>query len=121
MITKLSKPLSALLAAAALAIAAAGCVSNKAISGIHPHSLKVVDAVTKLPVSGAHVTLSAPGMIMGHTTDQRGVVDIGAYGFYSMPKPEQVEVTMQGYDRVSFRLTNGLPHTVELTPAQSHN
>lgn len=113
------KLLGALLAVAILAIAAAGCLSNKTTSGIIPHQLKVVDAVTKLPVAGADVKLTAPGMMMGNRTDERGMVDVGAYAFYSVPKPEEIEITMQGYDRVSFRLTNGLPHTVEIMPVQS--
>jgi hypothetical protein len=109
---------AALLAVATLSIAAGGCLSNKTTSGITPHKLKVVDAVTKLPVAGADVKLSAPGMTMGNRTDERGIIDIGAYGFYSIPRPEEVEVVMQGYNRVSFRLTNGLPHTLEITPVQ---
>ncbi len=119
MITMNRQHLGALLAAVSLAVVAAGCVSNQTTSGIVPHRLKVVDAVTKLPVAGADVKLSGPGMTMGHRTDERGAIDIGAYGFYSTPKPEEIEITKQGYNPVSFRLTNGLPHTVEITPVQT--
>ncbi len=108
-----------LVAVATLVVAVAGCLSDKTTSGIVPHKLRVVDAGTKLPVVGAEVKLSAPGMTMGHRTDEHGVIDVGAYAFYSIPKPEEIEITLHGYNRVSFRLTNGLPHTVEITPLQS--
>ncbi len=115
MTTKRLKPL---LAAAMVALAATGCLSSRTTPETTAHALKVVDAVTKLPVAGAHVKLSAPGMTMVNRTDERGTVDFGALAFHSRPKPEEVEVTMQGYNRVWFRLTNGLPHTVEITPGQ---
>ena len=56
---------------------------------------------------------------MGQKTDERGFMRFGSYGFYSLPKPDTIEVTKQGYNRVSFRLTNGLPQRIELTPVQS--
>jgi len=113
------KHLGAFLALATLAIAAAGCLSDKTTSGTTPHVLKVVDAVTKLPVAGADVKLFGPGLTSGFRTDERGVIDPGAYAFQTTPKPEEIEVTMHGYNRVSFRLTNALPQTVEITPVQS--
>jgi hypothetical protein len=109
------KHLSAILAATAIAIAAAGCRSDKTTSGATPHILRVVDAVTKLPVAGADVKLLGPGLISAYRTDERGMIDAGSLAFHSTPKPEQIEITMQGYNRVSFRLTNGLPPTVEIT------
>jgi hypothetical protein len=112
------KHLSTLLVAATLAIGVAGCASNKPASEI-PHTLKVVDAVTKLPVAGANVKLTAPGMTMVHRTDTHGMIDVGTLTFQSKPKPEHIEVTNQDYNPVSFRLTNGLPPTVEITPLQS--
>ncbi len=111
-----TKQSGTLFAIAILAIEMAGCLSNNTISGIVPHRLKVVDAVTKLPVAGADVKLTAPGMLIGNTTDERGAIDVGAYAFYSMPKPEEIEITRSGYNRVAFKLTNGLPATVEITP-----
>ena len=107
------------IALAALTIAAAGCVSDKTNSGVTPHTLRVIDAVTKLPVVGAEVKLSAPGMTMINRTDERGMIDAGSLAFASRPKPENMEITRQGYNRVLMQLTNGLPPTVELTPVQS--
>ncbi len=112
------KQLGALFTAAALVIGTAGCLSNKTAPPAANHTLKVVDALTKLPVAGAEVRLSAPGMTMTHRTDERGMIDVGALAFCSRPRPEEAEVSMQGYNRVSFRLTNGLPPTVEITPVQ---
>ncbi|MGH7869384.1 MAG: hypothetical protein ACREP9_17535 [Candidatus Dormibacteraceae bacterium] len=117
--TKPRKHLYALLAAATVAIAPAGCVSTETTSEAVPHNLTVIDAVTKLPVAGAVLKLSAPGMTMANRTDERGMIDFGALAFRSRPKPEGIEITMQGYGRVSFLLTNGLPRIVEMTRVQS--
>ena len=56
---------------------------------------------------------------MGQATNERGLIQLGAYG-YTGPKMETMEITMQGYDSVSIRLTNGLPNQVEMTSIQSH-
>lgn len=108
-----------LLAVATLAIAATGCLSNKTTSETAPHVLKVVDAVTKLPVPGAIVKLTAPGMTMANRTDERGMIDVGAGAFSIRPKPEELEITMQGYHRIAFPLTNGLPPIVEISRVQN--
>ncbi len=98
---------------------AAGCYSAKTTAGITPHKIKVVDGSTQHPVAGATVQLSGSGCSMGQKTDAQGLVRVGSCGFYSLPKPDTIEVAMPGYNRVSFRLTNGLPQRIELTPGGS--
>ncbi|HTL57203.1 MAG TPA: hypothetical protein VL361_16085 [Candidatus Limnocylindrales bacterium] len=109
------KRIGVLLALAAAGILAAGC-SSTTISGVVPHKIKVIDAPTQRPIPGAQVMLYGSGCSMGQGTDQEGLMRVGAYVFYSLPKPEEIEVTKQGYNRVLFRLTNGLPNRIEMTP-----
>jgi hypothetical protein len=111
------KRISPLWALAGVGILAAGC-SSTTTSGVVPHKIKVIDASTQRPVAGAHVMMYGPGCSMGQNTDERGVMRVGAYVFYSVPKMEEIEVTKQGYNRVFFRMTNGLPDKVEMTPVQ---
>ncbi len=100
-------------------VGTAGCYSAKTTAGIAPHKIKVVDGSTQHPITGATVQLSGSGSSLGQKTDEQGLVRLGSDGFYSLPKSDTLEVTMQGYNRVAFRLTNGLPHRIELTPVES--
>lgn len=109
------KLISLLLALAGFGTLAAGCSSTQT-SGVVPHKIKVIDASTQRPVAGAHIMMYGPSGSMGQTTDDLGVMRVGAYVFYSMPKMEEIEVTKPGYDRVFFRMTNGLPDNIEMTP-----
>lgn len=113
------KHVNALLILAAVGMGAAGCYSTKTTAGVTPYKIQVVDGSTQHPLAGATVQLSGSGCSLGQKTDERGFMRFGSYGFYSLPKPDTIEVTMQGYDRVSFCLTNGPPHRIELTPVQS--
>ncbi len=115
----IKKHISALLISTVVGMAAAGCYSTKTTAGITPHKIKVVNGATQNPIAGATVQLSGAGCTVGQKTDEHGLVRLGSYGFYSLPKPDMIEITMQGYDRVSFRLTNGLPHRIELMPIES--
>jgi hypothetical protein len=112
--------IAVLLAIAAVGMLAIGCYSPHTTTMLWPHKIKVVDSLTKRPIVGAHVELSGSGKCMGQATDELGVIRFGSYGLYTGPKMETMEVTMQGYDNLSLRLTNGLPDQVEMTSVQSH-
>ena len=112
--------IAVLLAVAAIGSTAVGCYSAKTTTLIGPHSIKVVDSVTKRPIVYANVELSGSGSSMGEVTDERGVIRYGAYGLYNGPKMEIIEVSAPGYEPISSRLTNGVPKQVEITPIQSH-
>jgi hypothetical protein len=114
------KYIAVLLAIAAVGILAVGCYSTHTTTMLWPHKIKVVDSLTKRPIAGAQVEMSGSGSSIGLATDERGVTRIGSYGLYTGPKMETMEVTMQGYESLSLRLTNGLPNQVEMTPIQSH-
>lgn len=100
------------LAAAVVGMFAAGCYSTHTAAFLGPRKIKVVDASTKRPITGARVELyDSAGHSMGQGTDDRGDMRM-ASGLLTIGVPEydRIEVARDGYESVAFPLTNGLPH-----------
>jgi len=104
------------IAAAVAGMSAAGCYSTHTMASLGPRNIKVVDASTKCPITGAHVELyDSEGHCMGQATDDHGNIRVAA-GLLTMglPKYDRIQVARDGYESVAFPLTNGLPHKIEL-------
>ena len=101
---------------------AAGCYSTHTAAFLDPRKIKVVDASTKRPITGAQVELyDSAGHSLGQGTDAQGNMRV-ASGLLTIgvPKYDRIEVARDGYESVAFPLTNGLPYQVELTATQNH-
>lgn len=109
------------LAALGVCVSVGGCYSPRTMAFLGPRKIKVVDALTKHPLAGAHVELYASaGGCMGQATDEHGDMHV-ASGLLTtgLPSYDRIEITREGYVAVAFALTNGLPHLVELTAIQN--
>ncbi len=99
-----------------------GCYSAYTTAYLGPRKIKVVDCSTKRPITGAHVELyGSAGQCMGQATDDRGNMRV-ASGLLTtgLPKYDRIEVSRDGYESVTFQLTNGLPDQIELIASPSH-
>ncbi len=58
---------------------------------------------------------------MGQATDEQGYMRV-ASGLLTagLPKYDRIEVTREGYESITFQLTNGLPHQIELIATSNH-
>ena len=107
------------LAMVALGVLVAGCYSPHTTTRVGPRKIKIIDSLTKCPITGAQVALSGPSAQQGLVTNERGFIQLYSYGLYIGPKYDAIQVAKDGYGSVSFRLTNGLPRQIALTPLLS--
>jgi len=111
-----SKYISVILGVVLIALLVVGCASG---SGFALHRIKVIDASTKQPITGANVTMLWPGVIQESPTDGQGVASFGGPHAILGARAQEIDVTKQGYEPLSFHLTNGIPRQVEITPIQN--